>query len=126
MPVPKRILLAGDVLALGVVTALGFITHGETDLSFLPRFFANFIPLAVCWCLLAPWFGLFQEDITSNPRQLWRPVLAMLYAAPLAALIRAWLLHSAVIPIFAIVLGGTSALGILLWRGLYFLLRRKA
>lgn len=126
MSVPKRILLAGDVLALGVVTALGFITHGETDLSFLPRFFANFIPLAVAWILLAPWFGLFQEDITSNPRQLWRPVLAMLYAAPLAALIRAWLLHSAVIPIFAIVLGGTSALGILLWRGLYFLLRRKA
>lgn len=89
MSVPKRILLAGDVLALGVVTALGFITHGETDLSFLPRFFANFIPLAVAWILLAPWFGLFQEDITSNPRQLWRPVLAMLYAAPLAALIRA-------------------------------------
>jgi hypothetical protein len=121
----KRNLFLGDLLALLLTTLLGFITHRETDLSFLPRFAVIYFPLAIAWILLAPWFGLFQPEITSNPRQLWRPILAMLYAAPLAALIRAWLLHSAVIPIFAIVLGGTSALGILLWRGLYFLLSRK-
>lgn len=124
MSVSKRILFAGDIMAIAVVTIVGFVIHGETDLSFFPRFLATYIPLTISWLLLAPWFGLFQIEITSNPRQLWRPALAMLFAAPLAALLRAIILHSAVIPIFAVILGATSALGILLWRGIYFLVSK--
>ncbi len=86
---------------------------------------AAFIPLTIAWFLLAPWFGLFQSEIVSNFKQLWRPILAMLFAAPLAALLRGLILNAPIIPIFAVVLASTSALGMLIWRGLYFLLSRK-
>ncbi len=118
-------IILGDALALALVTIIGFATHGETDLSFLPRFLAIYLPLSISWFLLAPWFGLFQHEITSNPKQLWRPALAMLFAAPLAALLRAMVLNTAVIPIFAVVLGGSSALGMMIWRGMYLFLKIK-
>lgn len=117
-------LILGDILAIAVVTVIGFVTHGEADLSFLPRMFAAFAPLALAWFLLAPWFGLFQPQVTSNPKQLWRPVFAMLFAAPFAALLRGLWLNAPIIPVFAVVLASTSALGMLLWRGIYLLLSR--
>lgn len=122
----NQFLIAGDILAIVIVTVIGFATHGEADLSFLPRMLAAFVPLTISWFLLAPWFGLFQQEITSNPRQLWRPVFAMLFAAPLAAVVRGFLLNAPIIPIFAVVLASTSAFGILIWRGLYFLLSRNS
>lgn len=122
----RSALIVGDLLTLLITTLVGFATHGETDLSFLPRLAASYLPLSVSWLLLAPWFGLFRPEITSNPKQLWRPALALLFAAPLAALLRALILHSVVIPIFAIVLGATSALGIIIWRGIYFVLNHKS
>ena len=118
-------MISGDILAIAVVTYIGFATHGETDLSFLPRMFAAFLPVTLSWFLLAPWFGLFQPEVISNPRQLWRPVFAVLFAAPLAAVLRGLWLNAPIIPIFAVVLASTSALGMLLWRGLYILLARK-
>ena len=117
----KRILILGDILAIGLVTIIGFATHGEAGLSFLPRIAAAFFPLVVGWFLLAPWFGLFQNEIIHNPRQLWRPALTALFAAPLAAVLRGLILNAPVIPIFAVVLGITTAVGVVLWRDLYFL-----
>lgn len=118
-------LILGDFLALLLTTLIGFISHGEFGLSFLGRMGATFFPLSISWFLLALWFGLFQQEITSNPKQLWRPALAMLFVAPLATVLRGLILNAAIIPIFAVVLGATSALGITMWRALYFLLNRK-
>ena len=122
----KRILIPGDILAILLVTIIGFATHGEADLSFLPRKAAAFFPLTIAWFLLAPFLGLFQREVTSNPKQLWRPVLAMLFVGPFAAVLRGFLLNAPVIPIFAVVLASTSAFGMLVWRGIYFFLSRKA
>jgi hypothetical protein len=122
----NKFLILGDILAIAIVTLIGFATHNEADLSFLPRMLAAFVPLTVSWFLLAPWFGLFQAEIESSPKQLWRPVLAMLYAAPLAALLRGLVLNAPIIPVFAVVLASTSAFGMLVWRGIYFLLRHKS
>ena len=123
----KQLLIAGDVLAIAIVTVIGFTTHGEAGLSFLPRMLAAFIPLMIAWFLLSPWLGLFQQDITSNPKQLWRPVLAMLLAAPFGAVLRGLILNAPVIPVFAVVLASTSALGMLVWRGLYnFIIQIKS
>lgn len=119
------ILIVGDVLAIAIVTVIGFATHNEADISFLPRMMIVFLPLTVGWFLLAPWFGLFQQEITSKPKQLWRPAFAMLFVASLAVVIRGLVLNAPIIPIFAVVLGGVSALGMLIWRGIYFILRRK-
>jgi hypothetical protein len=119
-------LILGDILAILIVTLIGFATHGEADISFLPRMAAIFFPLSISWFLLSPSLGLFQKGVTSNARQLWRPALAMLFAAPLAAVLRGFILNVPVIPIFAVVLASTSAFGMLVWRGIYFLLSRKS
>ena len=124
MSLKKSMLVLGDVLAIAVVTVIGFATHGEADVSFLPRMLAAFVPLTVAWFLLAPWFGLFQAQVVSNPKQLWRPVLAALFSAPLAAILRGLWLNAPVIPIFAVVLASTAAFGMLLWRGAYALFVR--
>jgi len=121
----KQLLIAGDILAIAIVTIIGFATHGEADMSFLPRMFAAFTPLAVAWFLLAPWFGLFQQEVTTNPKLLWRPVLVMLLAGPFAVVLRGLILNAPIIPIFAVVLSATSAFGMLVWRGIYFLLNRR-
>ena len=121
----KPLLVLGDILAITLVTFIGFTTHGEAGVSFLPRMAAAFFPLVVAWFLLAPWFGLFHEEIVRNARQLWRPSLTALFGAPLAAILRGLILNAPVIPIFAVVLGVTSALGMVIWRSAYFLLSRN-
>jgi hypothetical protein len=50
--------------------------------------------------------------------------LAMLFAGPLAVVLRGLILNAPIIPIFAVVLSATSALGLVIWRTLYFLLKR--
>jgi hypothetical protein len=122
----KSYLLLGDLIALFITTLIGFITHREADLSFMLRFAAIYFPLAILWLLIASWFGLFQFEIASTPKGLWRVPLTMLIVAPLAVLSRAWILQVAVIPIFMVALGGTSACGLLLWRGIYIFLNRRA
>src|SRR5687767_6945281 len=94
------ILYAGDVFSIAALTLIGFATHGETDISFLPRMGALFVPMVLSWFLIAPWFGLFQRETTSNLTQLWRPVLAMLFAVPLAAVLRGFILNAPILPIF--------------------------
>jgi hypothetical protein len=118
-------LIVGDIVAILVITLIGFATHGEMGISFVPRMAAMFFPLLCAWFLLSPFLGLFQKDFTSSPKQLWRPVLAMIFAAPLAAVLRGFLLNAPIIPIFAAVLAATSAVGMLLWRALYLFMSRK-
>ena len=121
----KTFLMLGDLLALGITTIIGFATHGETDLSFLPRFLAIYIPLTIAWFLLATLIRLFQPEIASNLKQLWRVPLVMLVAAPLAVILRSLILQTEIIPIFMLALGGTSALGMMIWRGIPIILNRK-
>jgi len=121
----KSVLILGDTLTIAFVTIIGFVSHGESGLSFLPRMAAIFFPLSVSWFLLAPAMGLFQQGTASNPKQLWRPALTALFAAPLAAVLRAFILNAPVIPIFAVVLGVTMALGIVIWRVLCLLFDRR-
>jgi hypothetical protein len=123
---PNNNLILGDILAIALVTIIGFATHGEMDISFLPRMAAAFFPITVAWFLLAPWFGLFQYEIASAPRQLWRPALTMLFAAPLAAVLRGLILNAAIVPVFALVLGSTSALGMVVWRAIHLWFTNRA
>jgi hypothetical protein len=120
----KPFLILGDLFAILVITVIGFATHNEAELSFLPRMAAVFFPLVVAWFCLAPWFGLFQDEIIHNGRQLWRPALSAMIAAPLAAILRGLILNTPIIPIFAVVLSASLAVGMILWRGIYLLLNR--
>ena len=121
----KSILILGDILAIALLTLIGFATHGEADVSFAPRMAALFVPLSITWFLLAPALGLFKPETTSDPRHLWRPALTMIFAAPLAAVLRGFLLNAPIIPIFAAVLAVTSSLGMVIWRLIWYGLVRQ-
>jgi hypothetical protein len=121
----KTTLILGDILAIAILTVIGFATHGEIGLSFLSRMGATFFPVLISWFLAATWVDLFDERVISHPQLFWRIPLAMLFAAPLAVMLRAALLHSAAQPLFALILGSTNALGMLVWRGIFFLVARK-
>ena len=119
------LLILGDVLALAVITLIGFANHNELVLFPVGRIMATFLPLLAGWFLFAPWLGLFKDEITSKARQLWRPVLAIVLAAPLTGLLRAMMLNGVVIPLFVLILGGSAALGMLVWRTLWWLFTRN-
>ena len=123
----KRVtfLILGDVCALAVITLIGFANHKELAAFPAFRILATFLPLLAGWFLIAPWLGLFKPGITSDPRQLWRPVLAILLAAPMTGFLRAMMLNSVVIPLFVLILGGSAALGMLVWRFLWWLVTRE-
>jgi hypothetical protein len=114
-----RVLILGDALALLAVTLIGFAAHAEVELSALPRFGATYLPLFAGWLVIAPWLGLFQEAVGADLRQAWRPALAVLFAVPLAVLVRGLLLNEPVIPIFGVVLTLSCALAMTIWRAAY-------
>jgi len=120
----QTVLIIGDLIAIAVVTLIGFATHGELGLSFAPRMAVLYFPLSLAWFLLAPWFGLFRLQVVSDPRQLWRPALVMIFATPAALLVRGQLLNVPVLPLFGLILSGSCALGMMIWRGLALLISR--
>jgi hypothetical protein len=115
----------GDTAALAATTLIGFATHGELSATLLSRMLTTFLPLLAGWFLIAPWLGLFDPAVTRDPRQLWRPPLAMLLGAPLTGVLRAALLRTAALPLFVLILGGSAAMVLLLWRLVYYLLSRR-
>jgi len=117
-------LIFGDVITLCLVTVFGFATHGTLATSGL-RVLSTLIPLIASWFLLAPFVGVYNLGWTANLRQLWRPFWAMILAAPFAAWMRGVLLGTAILPIFVVVLGGISALAILAWRIIYWLVASR-
>lgn len=114
-------LLVGDVVTLGLVTVFGFTTHGTFGTAGM-RMLSTFIPLVVAWLLVAPHLGAFELQGVKNYRNLWRPFWAMVIAGPMAAWLRGAWLNAPILPIFVVVLGGFSALGLLFWRSIYFLI----
>jgi hypothetical protein len=111
-------LVIGDSVVMGVITIIGFVSHGELATASLPRMMTTFLPLLASWFLIAPWLGLFDMQ---KPRfsYIWRIPLAMLFAAPLTTVLRAAVLNSSALPLFTLILGGSSTIGMLVWRTLW-------
>ncbi len=120
------LLVTGDVIALALVTLLGFGSHGEFSAAFLPRMAAAFLPLCAGWFLLAPQLGLFDRSTRPAISGLWLPAFVMLFAGPLAVVLRGLLLQSPIMPSFAVVLSLASALALTIWRGIWLLMQRRA
>ncbi len=117
-------LIAGDIVALLLVTIIGFASHGELSVGFIPRMGASLVPLCIGWFLLAPSLGLFDERVERAASELWRPAFVMLFAGPFAALLRSIVLGTPVIPSFAVVLSLTGAAALMAWRAIWLLVRR--
>ena len=114
----QTVLIIGDALTLLLVTVAGFARHAELGTSGL-RLLSTFIPLGAAWFLVSPHLGVFNVDRVYDPKQLWRPFWAMVLAAPLAGWLRGVWLGAQILPLFVVILGGVSALSILIWRSLF-------
>ncbi|UCH60737.1 MAG: DUF3054 domain-containing protein [Anaerolineales bacterium] len=119
------VLIIGDTITLGLVTLYGFASHDELETAGL-RLLTTFLPLVFAWILISPHLGLFDSQRLEEPRQLWRSFWAMVLAAPLAAWMRGAWLKTPIQPIFVVIIGGISALAILAWRSLFWLMFYRA
>lgn len=110
----------GDIVTLVIVTVIGFASHNELGAAG-SRMLTTFFPLVLAWFLVSPHLGVYQPVRISDPRQLWRPFWAMVLAGPFAAWLRGMWLSMPIQPTFVVVIGGVSALAILIWRAIYWL-----
>ena len=117
-------LIIGDILTLTIVTVFGFASHGTAGTAG-SRMLTTFIPLLAAWILIAPHLKVYDRDIALDGRLLPRQVPALVVAGPMAAWLRGVLLNSPILPVFVVILGGVSALAILTWRGLYWLVMTR-
>jgi len=120
----RIILITGDIITLVIVTLIGFASHGTADTAG-SRMLTTFIPLVAAWLLISPHLKVYDGDTVLEGRQLWRPFWAMILAAPMAVFLRGLILNSPILPFFVIILGGVSAVAILAWRGLYWLVATR-
>jgi hypothetical protein len=118
------VLILGDIITLAIVTIIGFASHGTADTAGA-RMLTTFVPLVVAWFLVAPFFQVYKIDNALIGRQLWRPVWAMVIAAPLAAWLRGMMLSSPILPVFVVILGGASVVAIMVWRVLFWLVASR-
>jgi hypothetical protein len=118
-------LIIGDAVTLAIVTVFGFASHGTLDTAGM-RVLTTYVPLLVAWFLVAPHLGVYDEARVADLRQLWRPFWSMVLAAPFAAWMRGAWLGTAILPVFVVVLGGISALAILLWRFIYWIIMHRS
>jgi hypothetical protein len=117
-------LLIGDAVVLASVTLYGFALHGTLGSSG-SRPLTTFVPFLIAWLLLAPHLDVFNRQTASQWRSLWRPVYAMVLAAPFAGFLRALWLDANIAPIFVVIMGGVSGIAILLWRAGYWAVNHK-
>lgn len=116
---PKgRLLLLGDVIAIGVVTLLGFATH-DTLGTAGARMLTTFLPWVTGWMLIAPWLGLYEDGVVAAQRELWRPFWAMCLTSPLAAFLRGWMIGRPSTQVFVLVMMGVAGVTMMLWRVVY-------
>ncbi len=115
------LLFLGDTLSVAIVTVIGFLSHNSLLTVPFSRIAATFFPTLAGWLLIAPWLELYRSEIYADKRMLWRAGWVAILAAPLAALFRSLMLELApIMPIFVLVLAATSALGMLIWRGIWW------
>lgn len=118
------ILLVGDFITLGLITVIGFASHGTLG-SAGSRLLTTFIPSVFGWLAAAPLIGAYRPDLAVQFRQLWRPVWSAALGMPFAAWLRGIWLNAAIQPIFVLVMIGVAMAGILIWRMLFCFLAKS-
>ncbi len=119
---PTIWIVAGDLLALLIISIIGFATHNE---AINWQVLTTFLPYTIAWASIAPWLGVYQPENSRKPAQVWRPMLAAFLAAPMAAWLRGAWLNRAILPLFVLVLGLSAALGFGVWRLIWTFISRR-
>lgn len=117
-------LIIGDMVVLGLVTLFGFNTHGTLHTAGW-RILTTFLPLLIAWICMAAPSRMFEMERARDWRYLWKPFWGMLFASAMAAVLRGFWLGTPILPIFVLVLGSNSALAMLIWRALFWLMLNK-
>jgi hypothetical protein len=110
-------LFVGDILVISLVAITGFATHGTLGSAGV-RLLATLIPYLVAWFVAATPIKALDPDATQG-WGLWRPVWAVLLAAPFGAWLRGIWLQLPVQTTFVWVMLAFIALGIIIWRLFY-------
>jgi Protein of unknown function (DUF3054) len=119
-------LVAGDLVAFHVVTAIGLLSHGElTGLGALGEVVWIATPFAAGWFVVAPFLGAYKAEVVAAPRRaLPRVALAWLIALPIGLLLWSIVRQKTVQPAFAIVTFVTNLIVLLGWRGAFAIAAR--
>ena len=113
-------LLVGGIVCGVLCTVLGFATHGSlTCEGVFLRFSATFFPWLVSYVLIGKRLGVYRLALARERASLWQVLLAILLAAPLAAVLRGVWLGQAVLPLFVAIMAGVSAAMLVAWRASY-------
>lgn len=120
-------LVAGDLVAFNVVTAIGLLSHGElTGLDALGQVAIVAAPFAISWFLIAPFAGAFRAEIVGQPRRILpRAALAWLIALPIGLLLWSLIRQKQIQLPFAVVTLITNLIALLGWRGVFTLLSAR-
>src|SRR5581483_9020855 len=120
-------LVAGDLVAFHIVTAIGLLSHGELNrLAALGEVVQIATPFAAGWFLIAPWLGAYRPEVLAQPRRaLGRVALAWLIALPIGLLLWSLVRQKSVQPAFAVVTFITNLVVLLGWRAAFALLTAR-
>ena len=113
-------------MCLGLITALGFGLHQEIEAVASIRFLATYLPVLVVWMVTAGGLGALDPIRAADPRQWWRPGLAVLVTAPIAAVLRSAWLGTPPVTVFVAVMAGMTMIGLGSWRIVYWRLGRAS
>ena len=118
------LLLIGDCVVFAIVTVFGFASR-ETLGTAGFRILTIFVPAVIACLLIASFLSVYDIDMITRLRDLWRPPWAMVLAAPMAAFLRGAWLGPPIIPIFIVVIDAGNASAILTWRALFLFVKSK-
>lgn len=120
-------LAVGDVLALGLVFSAGAVRHNGTDFLLAnPGYWAATIfPFLFGWLAVAPLLGAYSPGAAESAKAAIPLALrAWIVGCAVALALRATpLLHGGVQPVFVAVAFGSGAVGLVVWRWLFFRVR---
>src|SRR5436305_6446232 len=84
------LLVIGDILCFLIFAILGDTSHGEfTGLAAIPHIILITLPFLAGWFLVAPFFGLYRKELTTEPRAMaYRTAIAWIPAWVIAMILR--------------------------------------
>lgn len=114
---PKNLLIIGDILVIIIIAWIGFASHGTLGSSGT-RILATLIPFLAAWFASAFPLRAFDPQV-SQGKGIWRPLWAVILAAPLGAWLRGIWLQTPVQTTFVWVMVAFLMVGVFVWRLLY-------
>lgn len=113
----KIFLIFGDILVIAVIAIIGFASHGTLGSSGM-RMLATLVPFLAAWFASAIPLKALDPQLIQG-KGIWRPLWAVILAAPLGAWLRGIWLQMPVLTTFVLVMIAFLLLGMFLWRLLY-------